>query len=326
MPDFSAFVPETHRNISSGYVETLIQARREELFTGLIRLHYPSRENLVFTFLEGIQQKLYRCMDSTVDALPRHTWFHAVDQSNSSVGFLALPVEAMHFTRIAYEAPVNRVESSLFTRDQLADAAGKWFLEGDPSIVQLHTADLNKYYLIAGHTAPIIEELSFSDGQARFSIGNASFPQNLPKVDYHVLRYVSNGGHEVWREYDLRLAFNPLLRMLLNRFSELAGRALTERLCEQLSLWARTEGWNIAITSNGAVNRHYFDSLESAVAVYIDLLRRFRDEASQAIGARMVDGIAREILFRLDPYRRELLTQHIYSQDGVSSVAGLVWR
>ena len=40
MPDLSAFIPETHRDISSGYVETLIQARREELFTGLMRLSY----------------------------------------------------------------------------------------------------------------------------------------------------------------------------------------------------------------------------------------------------------------------------------------------
>jgi len=140
------------------------------------------------------------------------------------------------------------------------------------------------------------------------------------------VRYVSNREHEVWREYELRLAFNPLMRMLLNRFSELAGRALTERLCEQLSLWAREGGWNITVTTNGAVNRHYFDSLESATNVYSDLLRRFRQEAIRAIGSRMVDDISRESLIKLDPYRRELLTQHIYTQPGVGSVAGVVWR
>ena len=326
MPDFSALIPETHQNISSGYVETLIQTQREELFTGLMRLSYSSNENLVLTFLEGVQQKLYHCLENSVNVIPRQAWFDSLNHTSATAGFLCLPVEAMRFTRVAYEAPILRVEKSTFTADELTDSAGKWAVEQDPSIVHVQSEEGNRYYLIAGHSSPIIEELSFVDGDARFSIGDASFPQNLPKSDYHIVRYVSNREHEVWREYELRLAFNPLMRMLLNRFSELAGRVLTERLCEQLSLWTREEGWNISVTTNGAVNRHYFDSLESATGVYGDVLRHFRQEAIRAIGSRMVDDISRESLIKLDPYRRELLTQHIYTQSGVGSVAGAVWR
>lgn len=325
MPDFSALVPETYQNISSGYVETLFQARREELFTGLMRLHLPRGENLVFTFLEGMQQKLYRCLANTTEVIPRQSWFDSLDHSNASVGFLRLSVEAMRFARVAYEAPVLQVETSAFTADGLKDAAGKWAAEDDPGIVYVQGETINRFYLMAGHSSPIIEELSFVGGEARFSIGDASFAQSLPRANYQVVRYVSHRDHEVWREYELRLAFSPLMRMLLNRFGELAGRMLTERLCEQLSLWAREGGWNITITSNGAVNRHYFDSLESAIGVYTELLRRFRQEASPAIGTRMMDGISREILMKLDPYRRELLTQYIYSY-GVGNVAGVVWR
>ncbi|HSL46774.1 MAG TPA: hypothetical protein VK897_25280 [Anaerolineales bacterium] len=326
MPDFSAFVPETHQNISSGYVETLIQARREELFTGLMRLRYPGGEHLVFTFLEGIQQKLYRCSDNTMEVLPRHTWFYALDHPDASVGFLSLPVEAMRFTRVAYEAPVIHMEQSTYSREELMECAGRWSVEAEPGIVHLQCDPWDRYYLIAGHTTPIIEELSMANGRPNFSISDATFPQSLPNGRYQVARYISNCEHEVWREYELRLAFGPLMRMLLNRFSELAGRVLTERLCVQLSLWTREEGWNISITSNGAVNRHYFDSLESAIGVYLDLLRRFREEASPAIGSRMVDTISREILNKLDPYRRELLTQYLYSQFGVGSISGVVWR
>jgi hypothetical protein len=93
-------------------------------------------------------------------------------------------------------------------------------------------------------------------------------------------------------------------------------------LCQQLSQWTHEGGWKITLTSNGAINRHFFDSLESAAGVYGDLLRRFRQEASLAIGSRMVDGISYEILMKLDPYRRELLTNYIYSQYGVGSVTG----
>src|SRR6266498_1742266 len=237
MPDFSALIPETYQNISSGYLETLIQSQREALFTGLLRLGYPSDENLVFTFLEGVQQKLYRSVENTIAVIPKQTWFDAFDHRNAAVGFLPLPVEAVRFTRVAYEAPVLRVEESTFAPEELADAAGKWSIEQDAGIVHVQGEKVNRYYLIAGHSTPIIEELSFVEGEARFSIGDASFPQLLPKADYHVLRYVSNHEHEVWREYELRLAFNPFVRMLLNRFGELAGRVLMERLCEQLTLW-----------------------------------------------------------------------------------------
>lgn len=304
----------------------LLQTRREELFTGLMRLSHLSGESLIFTFLQGMQQKLYRCLENRTEVIPRHTWFDAFNHSKASVGFLRLPVEALRFTRVAYEAPVIRMETSAFTPEGLKDVAGKWAVGPDPGIVYVQSAKVNCFYLIAGNSSPLIEELSFVEGEARFSIGDASFAQTLPKDNYHVVRYVSNREHEVWREYELRLAFNPLMRILVNRFSELAGRALTERLCEQLSLWAREEGWNITITSNGAVNRHYFDSLEGAIGVYSDLFRRFRQEASPAIGSRMVDGISREILMKLEPHSRELLTQYIYSQYGVGGLAGVEKR
>jgi hypothetical protein len=326
MPDLAALVSETYHNISPGYLETLFQARREELFTGLMRLHRSPGENLVFTFLEGIQKKLYRCFENTTELIPRHSWLDVLDHANASVGFLHLPVEGMHFVRVAYEAPVLRVETSTVTSERLKDSAEKWAADDDPGIVHVQSETINRFYLIAGHASPIIEELAFVDEPARFSIAGTSFPQALPKGDYRVVRFVSNREHEVWREYELRLAFNPLMHMLLSRFGELAGRVLTERLCQQLSLWAREGGWNITITSNGALNRHYFDSLENAIEAYVDLLRRFRQEASPAIGARMMDGISREVLMKLDPYRRELLTQCIYSQYGVGGVAGVVWR
>jgi len=324
MPDFSAFIPETHRDISSGYVETLIQARREELFTGLMRLSYSSGENLVFAFLEGVQQKLYRCLESTVDVIPRQLWFDTFNRSSTSAGFLQLPVEAMRFTRVAYEAPVVRAEKSTLTPERLIDVSRKWSVEPEPCIIHVQSEAVNKFCLIAGHSTPIVEELSFGGGSARFSVNDASFSQTLPRTDYLVTRYVGNSEHEAWRQYELRLAFNPLFRMLLNRFSELAGRALTGRLCERLSIWAARSGWNVAITSNGIVNRQYFETFEHAVGFYVDLIRCFQTEAGPALGARMVDGISHDVLIKLDPYRRELLTRYIFSQSGVGHVIGVM--
>ena len=192
---------------------------------------------------------------------------------------------------MAYEAPVLRVEKSTLQPEGLIDVARKWSVGQDPCVVHVQSEPINRYYLIAGHSTPVIEELVLVEGRARFSLSDGSFSQTMTKVDYVVTRYVSNGEHEVWCEYELRLAFGPLLRMLLNRFGELAGRVLMGRLSERLAIWAAESGWDVAITSNGIVNRQYFDTLESAIRFYVDLIRCFQSEASPALGARMADEI-----------------------------------
>lgn len=326
MPDFSHVIPESHRDVSPGFLEMLIQTQREELFTGVMRLDHGSGENLILSFLEGIQQKLYRCGQGAVEVVPRQTWPAELSRDCRSVGFARLPIEAMRFMRVVYEAPVRQVEESNFAANHLAEAVEKWAAAREPGIVNIQGDKLNRYYLLAGDSSPVIEELSFLDGKAQFSLNDASFPRMLPKADYRVLRYVSLRDHDVWREYELRLAFSPFMRMLLNRFGELAGRVLTERVCEQISLWAREGGWNVTLSSNGLVNRQYFENLESAKSLYADILRRFQDEASLAIGSRMTEGISQEILLKLDVYRRELLARNLYGRPGLSGATGGVWR
>jgi hypothetical protein len=326
MPDFSHVIPESHQNLSPGFLEALIQTQREELFTGLMRLNHLSGENFTFSFLEGTQKKLYRSTNGTVDVIPRQSWLEALGRDSASVGILRLSIEGMRFARVMHEAPVHQVEESTFTAEGLATAAGKWAVEQKPGIVHVRGEGFNRYYLIAGDSTPIIEELSVWGGEARFSLNDASFPKTLPSLDYQVVRYVSVHDHDVWREYELRLAFHPFMRMLLNRFSELTGRVLTERLCEQISLWAREGGWKITLTSNGIVNRQYFDSVESAIGFYVELMRRFNGEASPALGPRMTEGISQEILMKLDSYRYELLTKSIFSWLGAGGGTGGVWR
>ena len=321
MPDFSSIIPETHQNVSFGYVEMLIQDRHQELFSGLMRISYPSGENLVFTFLDGVQQKLYRCFEASAEIVSPQSWSQLLNRPGASVGLLPLGVDGLRLVRVIHEAPVIREEQANLSYKELTDSFGIWAENQDPSFVYIRSGNINLIYLFVGNPNPIIEELSVTDGQARFSIRDASFPQSLPNTDYKISHYVSNADNDVWREYKLRLAFNPLIRMLITRFSELAGRALAERLCGQLTDWASGGGWNISVNSNGVVNRQYFDSLDASIHVYDGILRRFRDEAGLAIGARLVENIFRETLMKLPPNLSNILTQYIYGQYGLGSAA-----
>lgn len=326
MPDFSHLIPESHQNVSSRVLETLLQTQHDSSFTGLMRLNHFPDENLIFSFLDGEEKKLYRCRDGAVEILPRQDWEAALNGGSDFVGFLSLPIEAMRFMRVAQEAPVRQVERSTLSAEQLTSMIEKWVVEHEPGIVHVRGESINRCYLIAGDSTPIIEELSLLDGEARFSLNDASFPKTLPKLDYQVVRYVSVHDHDVWREHELRLAFYPFIRILLNRFGEVAGRVLTERLCVQLTFWAHERGWNIDLSSNGIINRQYFIALEDAIGFYADLLRHFQDEASPAIGSRMAREISYEVLNKLDSVRRDLLTHLIFSRLEAGDGIGMIGR
>jgi hypothetical protein len=326
MPDFSHVIPESHQNVSARVLETLIQTRRETSFTGLMRLNYFPDENLIFSFLEGKPAQLYRCREGGVEILPRQDWQEALDDECHFVGFLPIPMESIRFMRVAQEVPVRRIERFMLSSEQLANMVETWVMEHEPGIVHIRGDAINRYYLMSGNSTRIMEELTLVGEQPLFSLNDVSFLKALPKREYQIVRYVSVRDHDLWREYELRLAFAPFMRMLLNRFRELAGRGLTERLCGQLSSWMREKRWNITLTSNGIANRQYFESLENAVGFYVELIRRFNAEASQALGPRMTEAIAQEVLMKLDSNRYELLTKSIFSWLGAGGGTAGTWR
>lgn len=326
MRDLLLRAPDRYSKVSPGFVETLIQARREELFTGLMRMSYPTGEVLVFTFLDGIPLKLYRSSEKGMDAISRTSWQVAMDLPDASVSFMPLTVESMRLMQVAHDAVITRVETQTLSVQQLAQQVLDWSQATEASVLHLQAATIDRIYLILGQSNPVIESVSFADGTSNFSINDPSFPGFLPPGDLVVRRYVSDREHAAWQEYDLRLAFNPFMRLLLNRFTELAGRMLTERLCERISHGLREEGWNIKITPNGVSNREYFESMDKTIEVYVGILRSFHDQASPAIGQRMAEGLSHEVFRKLEPYRRETIMRHIYNDDHVDQVTGRVWR
>ena len=320
MPVFSAFIPEIHRNVSSGFVDILIRTQREELFTGLMQLSYLPNENLILTFVEGVEQQLYRCHENTNEIIPRSAWHQTIDRSGAFVGLLGLSLEAIRVLRIAHEAPVVRMEHLVLKPEELLEHAGTWLHAVEPSMVRVQGDQVDHIYLFANCAGSTVETVSLAGGKAQYSISDSFTAPDNSKSEYQVIRYIGAHDHATWQEYELRMTFNPFVRMLMNRFTELAGRTLTERLCEQLTVWARGGGWNITLNNNGVIDRHYFDSLSEAVNAYTDILRRFQYEASPAIGSRLADGISREVLLKLDASRRELLLQHIFTQQGLGGV------
>lgn len=324
MPDITTTLPDTHFRVPQRFVKSLIDTHRQEQFTGLMRLRYPSGTDLVSTFVDGVQQELYGCLKHKMEVIPRQSWAYSMDRPDASVACLNFPIEALRLVRVAHEAPMTLMEQSSCTPREMAGVVERLAGGTSPVVLHVHTETIHRVYVVAGTELPIIEQLVIEGNEVQFSLTDANFPAALPEQEYHVLEFAIDPEHEVWQEYRLRYAFSPYLRMVLNRFSQLAGRVLTERLCEQLSSWLKEGGWKIGITINGVFNQHYFKSFEEAKRLYIDLVRRFSHESGLAIGTRMAEGIWRETLLKMDPQQRELLKRHLYGPDGLDHAGS--WR
>jgi hypothetical protein len=284
-----------------------------------MQLRYPADENLIFTFVDGVEQKLYRSHDHAAEIIPRAAWSQLISRSEASVGSLSLSLEALRFMRVVLEAPVAHMDQLRLKPQELLENINRWASDQNPSIVQVKTDNLIRWYLFVDRSSSILEEISLRDDRFQFSISDPLFARSLPEGEHEVVRYISSREHTAWQEYELRLAFNPLMHMLMQRFSELAGRVLTERLCEQLSVWIHAGGWNISVSGNGVVNRQYFETLEAAVIAYTDILRRFQTEVAPAVGTRLVENMFRETLMKLPPNFRDILNRYTYMPFGLGN-------
>ena len=317
MPDFTTALPDTYFRVPQRTVWSLLDTCRQDQFTGLLRLRYPSGVDLVSTFLDGAQNGLYGCHNQKMEVIPRQSWAYSMDRPDASIACLNLSVEALRLVRITHEAPVSEMEQAHCTAHDLSARVQAWFTGTSPIILLHRMQQVEKVYLIAGCSTPIIEELAIEGGQARFSIVDATFTGTRANEESEVRWFISDGDHDLWQELRLRYAFSPLTRMVINRFSQLAGRVLTERVCGQLTGWLREAGWQIGLTINGVANRHYFESLQQARTIYLEIVRRFNHEASLAIGLRMAEGLWWDTLLKMDTHRRDLLKKYFYDQNGL---------
>jgi hypothetical protein len=165
MPDFTAFIPETHQNISFGLMEVLIQERRQELFSGLMRICYPSGEKFLFMFLDGVQRRLYRCSDITTEIINRHSWSQALDRPGASVGFLSMDVDGLRVVRVLHETPVQTEEHVNLSATELVQRMATWTKDSQPGFVLVKSAASDRIRILIGSPNPVIEEL-----RARYSL------------------------------------------------------------------------------------------------------------------------------------------------------------
>ena len=321
MKDLFSSLPVIHQHVSAGYVNALIQMRRQELFTGVMVTKYPAGEMLASLFWEGDHLGLFQCFEETNLSIPSQNWPLELERADADASLLTLTVEGLRVLQMFLELAVGGGEQSLLSSVELPDRLKKWSLLKEGGLVRISSSQFASIISIAGFADPNLECVDIVDGSAHFSRRNVNNQDAFGSGEYQVVRYTCSNEQDVWRENGLRLAFNPLVQALIARFQELAGRILAERLCDQLSRWCAGGGWKISIGSNGVTDHQFFASLTQAVRAYHGIIRRFQEESSLAIGPRLAENLLREVLEKMETHPRELLVEHLFGRHGLSDSA-----
>jgi len=321
MKDLFSSLPLLHQHVSAGFVNALIQLHRQEIFTGVMITKYPAGEMFASLFWEGDHLDLFQCLEEANLNIPRQNWHVELDRANADASLLPLTVEGLRVFQMFLELAVDGAEQPLLSSVELPGRLEKWSFLKEGSLVWISSSQFASILSITGFGDPNFECVDIVDGSAHFSHRNANYQDAFADGEYKVVRFTCSNKQDVWRENGLRLAFNPLMQVLIARFQELAGRILAERLCDQLSRWCAGGGWRISIGSTGVTDHQIFVSLGQAVRAYHGIVRRFQEESSLAIGPRLAENLLREVLAKMEAHQRELLVEHLYDQHGMGDSA-----
>ena len=316
MKDLFLSLPVVHQHISTGFVNALIQRHRQELFTGVMITNYPSGEIFASIFCEGDHLELCQCLEESNLNIPRQNWQTELGRPDANASLLPLSVEGLRVVQLFLETVPESAERFSFSSFELPGQLKRWSSMKEGSLVLLGSNQFTSIVAASGFDDSTLECVDVINGAAHYVSRNLSSRVFFPGGEYKVTRYLCSNKQDTWRENELRLAFNIFVQNLIARFQELAGRILTERLCNQLSIWSSGRGWNISIGSHNVSNRQFFMSLGQAVRAYHGIIKRFQEESQLAIGPRLAENLLLEVLGKMKTHQRELLAEHLYGQEG----------
>ncbi len=99
----------------------------------------------------------------------------------------------------------------------------------------------------------------------------------------------------------LRAAFSAVVMPATARYAEVVGGNMAAALQTAINDVARSNQWGIRVDANGLADEHEFETPDEAARAYRVLTRTVINHMGMIIGARLANGIMREVARRLDP-------------------------
>jgi hypothetical protein len=315
LKDWFSSLPASEHKAADKLSALIADCQRESL-TGLLRFECSSGELFLWTFINGEGKSLFEYGPEKWLNVPQSQWLTKLEGCRADIRKSRIHIQGMRTCEVILAAELGQNSPMRLSGDDLLQQVQARYEQGEPGFIHLQSQGQELFGLMYGDGVSNMEVLFIRENEVVFSVEQ---PDDLPiraGIEYQVEFYAGDTYQDIWLENRLRLAFAALVRMMIQRFGYMVGFAVADRLIAQLTEANRARGLDLKLTSNGIENNQLFRSLYEASEVYSFILNSFFDQASILIGPRMSKEIAMNMLGKLSPAQREVLTTNLRELKG----------
>lgn len=265
---------------SVAYLEALKSNFITDQATGLIEARPNSTDQIFLLFAGGNLVGAYRWSQGICRRIPEQ-------QAHLDWATPTIPIHSLTLSDLAGRALWLRLEStvaehrqgkSLSDWEALVQALRERLFTGQ---AQIRSSTCDALVLFwNGEAIPAETVLSSPHG---FEIGLVPLTTHL-SAPFHVTLMTFPAESPAAQSCALRMNAARASRMLLERYTELAGRRLLQMLNDDVNRMMNTWRWRIRINGSEILDRHFFPRLDQAQQAYTTLFRTIRQRMQATLG------------------------------------------
>jgi hypothetical protein len=282
--------------VSQVQLQALLSIYQQDSLTGMVRLT-PIRSNgdfFVLLYVDGQNISIYQHVSENYIR-------HEVQDRNAILPKGELDLSSLQFSsrfirslRGMFER-ANSKQMGKINTQSVAENIKKLEQNPEPLLAHLHWPSADGFVLIPG--------LGFSSRQMLFwspehSSGIPNFAR-WPEPECTLTTYSGSTESKAWRENYLMLGLDFLYEQIFNRYNDLVGSGMANRLEDHLNSVARMQGWKISFSGHTLDDVHFFTSLSDMRIAYRTLFMAGQRHITSVVGERLFEESARAALVAL---------------------------
>jgi hypothetical protein len=310
MNEFFTATPVRVKNVSAGYTRAFLQQCYQDSLSGLLSLDSPNG-SVIFLHVRGSVLSIFRRNKDAWDKVERGGWDDALTEAGGDLRTVEMPVDAVRLMRLFYLSPVDNHRSITVNASELPSIIEEVQKQNFGSLYYMAGDDNEAFVSVAGGGVPHVEMVFVTPLESRFESG-VSLPEDLALgKQFKLFAVRCDYSIDVWQEYFLRAAFQQLMGGVLKRYKDIAGKSLTERLCQQVSAKAQGRFSGLTLLENGMIHRQIFESLKGAAEAYSLIYDQVGWQMDAIVGPKVMRDILLISWSVLRPQGRAILRQYV---------------
>lgn len=287
--------PATRSIVPASHLQVMLNTYQQDWLTGIVQIAWASANERLFLLLaSGTITNAYLVTGETSTPISPSDLKSRISAETLIVHTLALPPEGLHTVKslLEWHPPV---ESLNIEPHDLEGQLNAWSVQGIAGVAHIAWPDAEGFVLLSGENPPnhavYTTEKHVETGTAGlYAIyAHAVSPCTLT-------RYAAPADY-VTKRQDLALlqrTFGSLISAVLQRYTELVGRYMTQMLILELNTHAHASGWKVSITDTGIADAHASEEPEVIAQAYRSLLADLIERMAVVIGKRLAGVLVME--------------------------------